>query len=374
MKILILGASVRAAAFSALRAGCVPLAADLFADLDLTKIAPTARIPFENYPDGLFETDLIDQAEAWMFTGALENSPERVERLASRLPVMGNSGPCLRAVRDPFELRDALAREGFFVPCLRRDPRSIGDDGQWLVKPFHSGGGRGVDLWRGGEFSESVYFQRRVEGKSLSAVFIGDERGATLRGISEQSVGAPGQPFGYRGSLGPWPVTPQARSRIAKLGDCVGARFRLRGLFGIDFLLRDDEPWAVEVNPRYTASVEVLELAHRSSILAEHISMFSCQASVAFREHTAGRFVGKEVLFADAPVRYDDGDAEPLAIPSGFDLPILADIPRSGTGFEAGDPVVTVFGEGESIEACRLDLDRNLAMARTRLKPWKADS
>ena len=102
--------------------------------------------------------------------------------------------------------------------------------------------------------------------------------------------------------------------------------------------------------------------------------MFSCQASVAFREHTAGRFVGKEVLFADAPVRYDDGDAEPLAIPSGFDLPLLADIPRSGTGFEAGDPVVTVFGEGESIEACRLDLDRNLAMARTRLKPWKADS
>ena len=35
----------------------------------------------------------------------------------------------------------------------------------------------------------------------------------------------------------------------------------LRGLFGVDFVLSEGVPWPVEINPRYTASVEVLEYA-----------------------------------------------------------------------------------------------------------------
>ena len=35
----------------------------------------------------------------------------------------------------------------------------------------------------------------------------------------------------------------------------------LRGVFGVDFILHDGSPCVVEVNPRYPASVEVLEHA-----------------------------------------------------------------------------------------------------------------
>ena len=39
----------------------------------------------------------------------------------------------------------------------------------------------------------------------------------------------------------------------------------LRGVFGIDAIVRNGVPWPVEVNPRYTASVEVIEIADRAS-------------------------------------------------------------------------------------------------------------
>ena len=44
--------------------------------------------------------------------------------------------------------------------------------------------------------------------------------------------------------------------------------FGLAGWFGVDFILRDGIPWPVEINPRYTASVEIHELASGRSLLA----------------------------------------------------------------------------------------------------------
>ena len=38
-------------------------------------------------------------------------------------------------------------------------------------------------------------------------------------------------------------------------------RFELSGLFGVDFILDGDQVWTLEVNPRYTASVEIVERA-----------------------------------------------------------------------------------------------------------------
>src|SRR5262249_25634739 len=53
----------------------------------------------------------------------------------------------------------------------------------------------------------------------------------------------------------------------------------LRGLFGVDFVLEGGRPWVVEVNPRYTASVEILELAGHRSFLREHAAAFDRDCS-----------------------------------------------------------------------------------------------
>ena len=46
-----------------------------------------------------------------------------------------------------------------------------------------------------------------------------------------------------------------------RIGEVISGEFGLRGLFGVDAIKRQDSIYPVEANPRYTASVEVLELA-----------------------------------------------------------------------------------------------------------------
>ena len=76
----IVGASVRAAAMSALRAGLAPVAVDLFADADLRALCPAERVT--SYPRGLAEWLADAPAGAWLYTGGLENHPVLVASMA----------------------------------------------------------------------------------------------------------------------------------------------------------------------------------------------------------------------------------------------------------------------------------------------------
>src|SRR5262249_24093191 len=88
MMLLLIGASVRAAAFSPLRAGLKPWCIDLFADADLQAHVPARRIE-TGYPHAFVE--LVERAPPgpWMFTGGLENWPTVVEHIARSRPLWG---------------------------------------------------------------------------------------------------------------------------------------------------------------------------------------------------------------------------------------------------------------------------------------------
>src|SRR5438128_59838 len=88
--LLIVGASVRAAAFSALRAGFHPWCIDLFADRDLCCRVPCHRIARRNYPEAI-ESVLHDAPPGpWMYTGGLENYPTLVDEWSVHRPLLGN--------------------------------------------------------------------------------------------------------------------------------------------------------------------------------------------------------------------------------------------------------------------------------------------
>ncbi len=83
-----------------------------------------------------------------------------------------------------------------------------------------------------------------------------------LIGIVRQLVGERwlgSRNFQYAGSVGPWPVSDGTRATLARIGNVLAEEFDLIGLFGVDFILDDEEVWTLEVNPRYTASVEIVE-------------------------------------------------------------------------------------------------------------------
>lgn len=368
MDLLILGASARAAAFSAVRASLRPTAIDLFADRDLVATARTLRVARAAYPDGL--ADLFAQLphSPWIYTGGLENHPALVDRIADRRPLWGNAGEVLRRVRDPVALEASWRSAGFPCPSTRLDARGLPRDGSWLVKPLASAGGLEITPLDADASTRDrpCYYQERIEGLSLSAVFVARGESGLLAGVSRQWHGRTGAPFAYAGSLAPWPVTELEHARIAALGAAAAREFGLAGIFGVDFVLRDGIPWPVEVNPRYTASVEVLELALGRSLLAEHCAAFGggCGGPVS---DASPRFVGKRVVYARAPCRFPDLTGWSPRAGEALGLPRLADIPPPGSRFEAGEPVVTVFARSESLEACIASLARRTGRWERRL-------
>jgi len=363
--LLLFGASVRAAALSALRAGLWPWCADLFGDRDLRARCPTTLI--DRYPDGL--VDLVAQAPAgpWMYTGALENRPRLIRQLSRRCPLWGNDVPVLSVVRSPQRVRQILTAAGLPCPAVFTTSPSSPSCDRWLVKPLAGAGGIGIRFWDGNELPRSrrskVYFQEFISGESGAALFLGEQGRGRLLGVTRQLVGEAwlgAAPFRYCGSIGPLDVAREVRTVLGRIGEVLVEGSGLRGLFGIDFVLRDGIPWPVEINPRYTASVEVLEEMLGIPALALHAR--ACRGlplalPPSARRARAGEWLGKAILFARKEV-----------VPADGTLPARArDLPREGERIRAGRPVCTIFARGRTAAACRRALVRAARAAYRRL-------
>src|SRR5205085_2738731 len=99
-----------------------------------------------------------------------------------------------------------------------------------------------------------------------------DGRRAVPLGVShalmgDSAFGASG--FRYCGSILVAPAQPLF-GFACRLASVVTEAFGLVGVNGIDFVARGDVPYAVEVNPRYCASMELVERARGISIFELH--------------------------------------------------------------------------------------------------------
>jgi uncharacterized protein len=329
--LIILGASARAAAGSALRAGLRPWCVDLFADADLVAMCPARRLQ-GTYPGAFVEAVAEAPPGPWMYTGGLEHHPRLVDRMAKLRPLWGNDGDVLRRARDPAGLAKAAREAGLPAPGLGGSGR-----GRWLVKPRASAGG--IRFWGGERVAETCYLQEWIDGESSSVVFAGRAViGMTRQLVGEAWLGAP--PFRYCGSVGPVEV----EKRIQTLGNILVERMGLRGVYGVDGILRDGEFWPVELNPRYTASVEVLERATGVQSLPLHARSFGPISDASEKRSSSGTLlrsvanqgvVAKGILYARADVTF------PADGPWPSDD--YADLPHPGEVIEAGRPILTLF-------------------------------
>lgn len=389
LRVLIAGTSTRAAADSAARAGFEVTAIDAFADLDQHPsvralsmsrdfgVGPTAR--------RMSRVSSRVDADAVAYLSPFENHPNAVAELARDRRLLGNPPEVLRRIRDPLLLSNTLQRHGIATAIV--DTRSAGapaaaagdrnrsedpGDREWMLKPLASGGGRRVRPWRrGSAIPAGCYLQERIDGMPGSVTFVAAGGRCAVMGVSRQLIGdAAFGASGYRycGSMmsldvdDPWDgdmrVAPGARA----LAEATSALFGLVGVNGVDFIVRDGVPVAIEVNPRGSASMELVDRVCDVPVMAAHVeSCLSDGVPHVARQRQNG-VMGKAVVFAKANVTAGDTRR-------WLERDDVRDVPWPGAAIGRGEPICTVFATARTFAECHAALVARAATIYAALSP-----
>jgi uncharacterized protein len=359
--VLLAGMSVRALAESAVNAGYRITAVDGFGDLDTIRASDRVLTPRRDLNrtysvEGLVTLSKMITADWFAYGANLENHPTSIGRLAEQRPVLGNGPVQLRLARDPIRLAETLRRNRLPVANARTTAPSGGD---WLLKRRRSGGGRAIKAWRKGEaIPRTGYLQERIRGISASIVFSADGKRIVPLGMSRQLIGARwlgANPYWYSGNiLAPFedPHLPRGKAlfdRAKAMAGVVAEACGLKGVNGVDFIAQNGSPFAIEVNPRYSASLELVERAFGISVFQLHVDGCRQQLPNSFEIPRRFPAIGKAIVYARRATIAGDTRR-------WLDDPSLADIPWPGERIQAGHPICTVFARGRSATECETRL------------------
>ena len=386
--VLIAGVSTRAAAESAANAGFRVTTLDAFGDRDQHPNVRALSLPRDFgvrfTPAAAARLARSVECDAVAYLSSFENHPAAVRRLASERALWANTPAALREVRDPVTVSDTFRARGFAVPTtLAAGGPAPGSydalDAGWLVKPRASGGGHGIAEWRVGDIvPRTAYLQQRIDGVPGSVVLVAARGRAAVLGMSLQLVGdgafgATG--FRYCGSILASPSalfeSGESVGRITyELASAAAEEFRLVGVGGIDFVARDGVAFPIEINPRWTASMELVERVRGMSVFGAHAS--ACTTGELPRlewsrtppdARSPYGAIGKAIVFA----RHDAciGDTR-----SWLGDPTVRDVPHPGERIARGRPVCTVFADGTDLSACYAALRERAQRVYDELAEW----
>jgi predicted ATP-grasp superfamily ATP-dependent carboligase len=367
MKILIIGMSVRAMAESAVHSGYTVEGLDAFGDLDLQDLIKCYSLK-RDFNIGFSATALFDASHGLSFddvayTSNLENHPEVVRRFARHHRVLGNSANVLVRVRHWPTLSRMITQAGFQIPETIYD----GDNWQpnpariWLRKPILSGGGHDITFCHDkASPGRGFMFQEYMPGLGCSASFFANGRECVVVGLTEQLLGRPefgSYGFHYCGNLLPLDAARDLSTGLAILDQVqeiamlVTREFGLVGVNGMDWVLNNDQVFLTEINPRYAASMELIEQAyglpmfdlHVRAVLRGELPEFDLATRLADRP-----FYGKAILYAEK---------DAVAVDTyGWLERGIRDVPVSGESLTQGRPICTVLACEPTHDQCMASL------------------
>lgn len=348
-------------------------AVDAFADADL-RCEHVEH--WTDYPRDC-EKRLAELRGPWMYTGAMENHLQCQWPDGAIAGLIGCDKRALTLARDPWFVQRLLANAQLPFLTVAESPIP---GRQWTRKPLKSAGGWGIRLARPEDAAEEgYYYQAYLAGASYSASYLATWRNggpaSTLIGFSAHFCSDnPSHLFRYQGCMGPYPVSDQVRSYAECWGRLLAEACGLRGLFGIDFVIDSEGiPYPTEVNPRYTASMELFDLAWEESLVALHVAacwqgvhgqlVHRARGAISelthhLAKHEGARMWGKYCVYAPKSLVVPSENWQSLQLfpREGIDPWSIADAPRAGSTIEAEQPLFTLRARSQRGSDLEFDL------------------
>jgi uncharacterized protein len=367
--LVVIAISGRALAQSAVRGGWRVRVLDAFADRDTREMGEAVCVARDNaialHPARMFAA-LGKPSERIIVTGSgFERTPQLLHRLAGYGTLCANDADIVAALKEPELAAELLQAVGFYVPQTQRSAPA--DAQGWLQKEIGGAGGVHVRPAVGASHRPRTYYQRIVAGRPLSVTFLADGERAYLLGFNAQSICAVGSaPYCYVGAA-TCAVAPALKNRMQAQLDRLVRVTALRGLNGLDFMLDGEHAWALEVNPRPTASFELYDADIARGLVYWHVRSFAAQVPEFSRELDGrrGKARAYRILFAEGELR----------VPEVLEFPQWCrDLPNAGSAIATRAPVLSVFADGETPELAQAQLTQRTLEMKQILARWKVDA
>lgn len=367
-KILAIGYSVRHIVCSGSRAGYEMYAADAFGDVDTRRCAKKyiSLNPLQLQADVRLLEGEINKMDGIIIGSGFERADFGFLKVEDRRKILGNAPEKTKEVSNKAWLASRLDDFGIVHP-LTYTGREIAEGEEEKAKHLHYpvvakpayGGGGTANFFCNNENAliqcakqlPEFLFQEYIKGKHASVSTISTKKEAISISLNEQLIGldslyAPG-PFVYCGNVSPF-VT-KFSEQVCEIAEEIAMELGLVGSNGVDFVITDDGPFVIEVNPRFQGTLDTVELSTGLNLV--HASMKAVRADLLVERLKAKKYAAKAIAFAK-----QEG-----VVMGNLDTSGIVDIPEKGRIIKSGEPIATGIGIGDSRAEAFAEAMKNVA-------------
>ncbi|HII98267.1 MAG TPA: ATP-grasp domain-containing protein [Methanoregula sp.] len=352
-RVLIAGFATRHVAQSAAKAGYDVCTVDHFCDQDLSWFTKDHEkfTDLADLPDAISRILRRRKFDYFVPTSGAEILPVTI-------PLLGTDPRSIR------RFMDKLDTQHFFEEICVPAPRIL-PEGEYpaMVKPRTGAGGwrnavidtdAAMAAWRELYGDVPHIRQEIIDGVPASVCCIATGSQAMAVATNDQILrGGNGESaYGFSGSV--TPTQNPAREEMQALAGWIAAKSGCVGTIGVDFVIGNEGPVAIEVNPRFQGTVDTIEMATGANLFSLHLN--ACQGMLPPESPAATQVACRSILFADKDITI----TEDLSRFREF----VSDIPWPGTSYEEDQALISVYGWGPDHETARAVLDKHITTVR----------
>jgi uncharacterized protein len=350
--IIIAAISSRIYLQAAVEAGFDVIVMDAFCDVDSQKLAKkTILIPLINGQldaksllKQLLKLDL-SKVLGLCYGAGFEAQTELLSQLAVHVKVIGNVASTVKNVnniQDFFQHCDAL-KMPYPKTQFERPRSSI----NWLQKQIGGSGGAHIrpalplDL----PANDTNYYQQLQAGTPISCLFLADSKNAQVIGFNEQLCnGTAILPYRYGGVVSHVLLSEKVKIEIEQFVQGMTKIYGLVGLNSADFIVDNEVVYALEINPRLSASLDCYR-AKKGDLFAAHVA--AC----------AGDLKDWPIVDKQSRAHFVVYAHEAVTVPPNMCWPEwVRDIPLAGADIAAGEPICTVLADARTAKRAKQKL------------------